>query len=67
VLTPMQRAEYTDAMLDEVNRKIPLGRHARPEEIAALFAFLASDDAAYATGHVYTMDGGETAGGLASR
>ena len=67
VLTPMQRAEYTDAMLDEVNRKIPLRRHARPEEIAALFAFLASDDAAYATGHVYTMDGGETAGGLASR
>jgi meso-butanediol dehydrogenase/(S,S)-butanediol dehydrogenase/diacetyl reductase len=67
VLTPMQRAEYTDAMLDVVNRKIPLRRHAKPEEIAALFAFLASDDAAYATGHVYTMDGGETAGGLASR
>lgn len=67
VLTPMQRAEYSDAMLDEVNRKIPLGRHARPEEIAALFAFLASDDAAYITGHVYTIDGAETAGGLASR
>ncbi len=67
VLTPMQRAEYTDAMLDEVNRKIPLRRHAKPEEIAAMFAFLASDDAAYATGHVYTVDGGETAGGLASR
>ncbi|HXM68385.1 MAG TPA: SDR family oxidoreductase [Candidatus Acidoferrum sp.] len=67
VLTPMQRAEYTDAMLEEVNRKIPLRRHAQPEEIAALFAFLASDDAAYATGHVYTMDGGEISGGLASR
>jgi len=67
VLTPMQRAEYTDAMLGEVNGKIPLRRHAKPEEIAGLFAFLASDDAAYATGHVYTMDGGETAGGLASR
>jgi meso-butanediol dehydrogenase/(S,S)-butanediol dehydrogenase/diacetyl reductase len=67
VLTPMQRAEYTDAMLDEVNRKIPLRRHAKPEEIAGLFAYLASDDAAYATGHVFTMDGGETAGGLASR
>jgi meso-butanediol dehydrogenase / (S,S)-butanediol dehydrogenase / diacetyl reductase len=67
VLTPMQRAEYTDAMLDEVNGKIPLRRHAKPEEIAALFAFLASDDAAYMTGHVYTVDGGETAGGLASR
>jgi NAD(P)-dependent dehydrogenase (short-subunit alcohol dehydrogenase family) len=35
VLTPMQRAEYTDAMLEEVNRKIPLRRHAQPEEIAA--------------------------------
>jgi meso-butanediol dehydrogenase / (S,S)-butanediol dehydrogenase / diacetyl reductase len=67
VLTPMQRAEYSDVMLEEVNRKIPLRRHAKPEEIAALFAFLASDDAAYITGQVYTMDGGETAGGLASR
>jgi len=67
VLTPMQRAEYTDAMLEEVNRKIPLRRHAKPEEIAALFAYLASDDAAFATGQVFTMDGGETAGGLASR
>ena len=67
VLTPMQRAEYTDAMFDELNRKIPLRRHAQPEEIAALFAFLASDDAAYITGHVYTIDGAETAGGLASR
>jgi NAD(P)-dependent dehydrogenase (short-subunit alcohol dehydrogenase family) len=67
VLTPMQRAEYTDEMLEAVNRKIPLGRHATPEEIAALFAFLASDDAAYITGQVYVIDGGETAGGLASR
>jgi len=67
VLTPMQRAEYTETMLDEVNQKIPLRRHAKPEEIAALFAYLASDDAAYATGHVYTLDGGEIAGGLASR
>jgi meso-butanediol dehydrogenase/(S,S)-butanediol dehydrogenase/diacetyl reductase len=67
VMTPMQRAEYTDEMFAELNRKIPLQRHAKPEEIAALFAFLASDDAAYITGHVYTIDGAETAGGLASR
>jgi len=67
VLTPMQRAEYSDAMLEEVNAKIPLRRHAKPEEIAGLFAYLASDDAAYVTGQVFTMDGGETAGGLASR
>jgi len=67
VLTPMQRAEYTDAMLAEVNRKIPMGRHASPEEIAGLFAYLASADAAFATGQLFTLDGGETAGGLASR
>src|SRR5712672_4826360 len=67
VLTPMQRAEYTDEMLEQVNQKIPLRRHAQPEEIAALFAFLASEDAANITGHVYTCDGGETAGGMASR
>jgi NAD(P)-dependent dehydrogenase (short-subunit alcohol dehydrogenase family) len=60
VLTPMQRAEYTDEMLAAVNSEIPLGRHAMPEEIAALFAFLASDDAAFATGQVYVMDGGES-------
>jgi meso-butanediol dehydrogenase / (S,S)-butanediol dehydrogenase / diacetyl reductase len=67
VLTPMQRAEYSDAMLEEVNRKVPLGRHASPEEIGGLFAYLASDDAAYVTGQVFTIDGGEIAGGLASR
>lgn len=67
VLTPMQRAEYSDAMLEEVNRKIPMRRHAKPEEIASLFAYLASDDGAFASGQVYIMDGAETAGGLASR
>ncbi len=67
VLTPMQRAEYSDEMLDAVNRKIPMGRHAKPEEIAALFAYLASADAAFATGQVYVMDGAETTGGLCSQ
>jgi NAD(P)-dependent dehydrogenase (short-subunit alcohol dehydrogenase family) len=61
VLTPMQRAEYSDEMLAEVNAGIPLGRHAAPEEIAALFAFLASDEGAYFTGATISVDGGETA------
>lgn len=62
VLTPMQRAEYTDEMLAKVNEGIPMKRHAQPEEIAALYAFLASDDAAYITGADIRIDGGETAG-----
>ena len=66
VLTPMQEAEYTPEMLEQVNRRIPLGRHATPEELAGLFAYLASDEAAYFTGSVIVMDGGETAGSVIS-
>ncbi|MCR4398346.1 MAG: SDR family oxidoreductase [Firmicutes bacterium] len=61
VLTPMQMAEYTPEMIDEVNRGIPMRRHADPSEVAALFAFLASSQAAYITGQYYAIDGGETA------
>lgn len=67
ILTPMQEAEYTPEMLRECESKIPLGRLGRPEEVAALFAFLASDEAAFITGHYFAIDGGEIAGGLASR
>ena len=61
VLTAMQKAEYTPQMLEHVNAAIPLGRHAKPEELAALYAFLASEEGAYFTGAVISMDGGETA------
>jgi len=66
VLTPMQRKEYTDAMLADVNRRIPLGRHAAPEEIAEAFFYLASPAAAFFTGQTLILDGGELAGGVAS-
>ncbi|MEW6243297.1 MAG: SDR family oxidoreductase [Bacillota bacterium] len=61
VLTPMQKAEYTPEMIEQVNQRIPLRRHADPEEVAALFAFLASSEAAYITGQYIPIDGGETA------
>ena len=61
VLTPMQRAEYTDEMLAKVNEGIPMKRHAEPSEVADLYAFLASDQAKYITGQHIPIDGGETA------
>jgi NAD(P)-dependent dehydrogenase (short-subunit alcohol dehydrogenase family) len=42
-------------------QKIPLGRYARPEEVAAVAVFLASDRASYVTGTVISMDGAATA------
>jgi len=67
ILTPMQEAEYTPEMLHAFESKVPLKRVGCPEEVAALFAFLASDDAAFITGHYFVIDGGEIAGGLASQ
>ena len=67
ILTPMQRAEYTPEMLRACESKVPLGRLGTPEEVAALFAFLASDDANFITGQYFVIDGGEIAGGLASQ
>ncbi|MFC2169018.1 SDR family NAD(P)-dependent oxidoreductase, partial [Acidobacteriota bacterium] len=62
VLTPMQKAEYTQEMLEVVNSDIPLNRHATPEEVAGLFAYLASKEASYITGQAIPIDGGETSG-----
>jgi meso-butanediol dehydrogenase/(S,S)-butanediol dehydrogenase/diacetyl reductase len=67
ILTPMQEAEYTPEMRRAFADKVPLQRLGAPEDVAALFAFLASDDATFITGQVFVIDGGEIAGGLASQ
>ena len=60
--TPMNRWWTEDpAMREQVLAPVPLGRPARAEEIAAVAAFLACDDASYVTGALWTVDGGLTA------
>jgi NAD(P)-dependent dehydrogenase (short-subunit alcohol dehydrogenase family) len=44
----------------ELDPEVPLGRPGKPEEVAALVAWLASDEAAYVTGQSYIIDGGMT-------
>ena len=48
--------------MSRINDVIPLGRAGRPEEVAALVAWLSSDEAAYATGGIFVADGGVLAG-----
>jgi meso-butanediol dehydrogenase/(S,S)-butanediol dehydrogenase/diacetyl reductase len=67
VLTPMQEAEYTPEMMKKVDQAIPLARQAAPEEIASLFAYLASDEAAFVTGSSIVIDGGETVSTIAGQ
>jgi 3-oxoacyl-[acyl-carrier protein] reductase len=48
----------SDLPQDELKKMVPLGRFGKPEEVAALVSFLASEDAAYITGEVININGG---------
>jgi glucose 1-dehydrogenase len=59
IATPINTALLNDKpKLDALLANIPLGRLGKPEDVAGLVAFLASDDAAYITGSTYVIDGG---------
>jgi citronellol/citronellal dehydrogenase len=58
-------AGYGDEAVARWERAVPLGRLGRPEEVAAVIAFLASAGGAYVTGTTIAVDGGADAWGLA--
>ena len=60
VETPLGKAAWAGEKGEKAKNDIPVGRFAQPEEVAALIAFLAGDDAAMITGTNHLIDGGFT-------
>jgi glucose 1-dehydrogenase len=59
ILTPMNQEDIDDPKkLKKAIKHIPLDRAGKPEEVAKLAAYLVSEDAAYATGQTFFLDGG---------
>ena len=59
IATEINRSLLDDQpRVERLLRQIPLGRMGKPEDVAALAAFLASSDADYVTGSTYYVDGG---------
>jgi NAD(P)-dependent dehydrogenase (short-subunit alcohol dehydrogenase family) len=56
------RTGMTSGVSAELLARVPVGRIAEPEEIAAAAVWLCSDQAGYLTGSIVTVDGGWTAG-----
>ncbi len=62
IRTPLNDAISDEAFMQAYERdKIPLGRAGTPEEVAAAYAFLASDDASFIHGEALVIDGGQLA------
>lgn len=66
--TPLLRNSVSSQKeIDEIAKLIPMKRIGKPEEVANLAVFLASDEASYVTGGLYPVDGGESSSSLYSK